>query len=753
MDKCLRFYLDFLNISTTIIITMKSRAGALTLLLVLFILLSPKTILAAPVCSLCILEIQTEGANGDEGEDFVIVQNITSSNLTTNLQLQYLNSQGVLDKTLSLGTMNAGQIKIFVSDALKTVNSSASSLNMALASSGGTLRIVKVASSTTPNNIITTYDKLGWGATSIQETSPASVPPSGATLSRRVDNNLVQDTDDNANDFETLGLNCQDVAFSELQPFVTNDIGQTINAWIELTGVVPDTTDCLLLTASGDSYNIPAASLPALDEIKIVDTGLDNQNQLIPLRLGDTSGQVWFAGTSSWGGTNAVKLPVNTLKYSNLINGQSWALVEGVWQRTYRLTPAETNIYQPNATVVNDDPSACDNVRITELLANPVGDDTGTEWLEIYNDSDNPSALDQCVINIADSNYNFLADDTLAAGEWRKLDSLYSSDGDIKTISLRNSGDTQVSLLRSKVDGTDTIQSFIYSDAPEAESWARFDSGWSWTYALTPSLPNILETTPASPDVTEFPAGSSTDTGGGSSTEPIHTGAPLSITELLPNPASPQTDEDDEFVELYNPGGEAIALDGYKIQTGSKYSYSYTLDHQSIPAGGYLVITSGSSGLSLANSAGQARVLDPAGNVLSETDPYEDAPEGETWAFTNDKWQWTSTPTPNAPNIVTTAAAGLSSRTSSRKTAATKKATTAQPKIKTASTTKAKSSATTTAAGGGDNGSQITPLHPAVLAGVGAAALIYGLYEYRHDLGNVIYRIKRYRATRRASRQ
>lgn len=736
------------------------RAGILGLVLGLIFWVLPTQIARAvlPCTSptsatqgnVCITEVQTIGATGDETEDFVILSNLTGLSFApSNLRLQYLNSAGVLDSSLSPGSFLAGETKVYVSSNLKPVNPSAGTLSLPLASSGGSLRVVRATSSSNPTPL-TYYDQLSWGSGVVTEGSPVAVQSNAATISRKLVAGDVQDTDNNSADFETLGLDCQGALFNEVQPFVTNAVGESIDAWVELKGTSDTHGDCSLLTAAGDNYDIPASDIPANNELVAITGATDSLGQPIPLHIGDTSGQVWLAGASRYGGVQNVYLPIDTSAYASLIKGQSWALVGGTWQRTYSPTPSAENIFSASLPVA-DDPTACDTIRITELYPNPVGDEAGNEWIEFYNDSDLPAALGRCEVSVAGTNYNFLPTDTLGPHEWRALNGLYTSDGADKTISLRNTDETLVALLRIRGDNsTDTIQAFNYSNAPEGESWARFGTEWFWTYALTPSEDNVLQTTPPVPGVTEF-AGTATPGGSGSGADAVS--PPLSITELLPNPASPQTDENDEYIELFNPNPDPVVLDGYKVQTGSNYSYSFTINNQTIPAGGYLVITSGASGLTLANTAGRAQLLDPSGAVISETDPYEDAGEGDAWALIDGKWQWTSTPTEGAANVLT---AVLSGSVAAVKKTTTKTTTTAKPKtssssaVKVAKTTKPTGSSSSSQ---DDNSPKTSALHPAALVAVGALAVVYAVYEYRQDAANWIYKLKRNRATRRAGRQ
>lgn len=215
------------------------------------------------------------------------------------------------------------------------------------------------------------------------------------------------------------------------------------------------------------------------------------------------------------------------------------------------------------------------------------------------------------------------------------------------------------------------------------------------------------------------------------------------ITELLPNPASPLTDADDEYVELYNPNDVAFDLSGYKIQTGNTYSYSYAISGISIPAKSYVAFYSKDSGLTLSNTSSKARLQDKEGQTVSETDPYSDAKEGEVWQFYAGAWQWSISGSPGANNIQT-----LPTALSTLKAVSAKK-----PKTTTAKTTKAKQASAKTAKAtaqkkstkkdekGPTNNFQETEapqtVHPLMLAMTGLLALSYGIYEYRFEISNL----------------
>lgn len=227
---------------------------------------------------------------------------------------------------------------------------------------------------------------------------------------------------------------------------------------------------------------------------------------------------------------------------------------------------------------------------------------------------------------------------------------------------------------------------------------------------------------------------------------------PVMINELLPNPTTPQTDAADEYVELYNPNDQPVDLSGYTIQTGSTYSYSFTIQDQTIPAGGFLVFTSGNTNLALSNSGGQARLLDTSGAVVSVVAPYETAAEGQAWAWLNGAWQWTLTSTIGAANVLTlpiapevkAATTTKKANTTAAKTASKQTVTKPKPAVKAAKSTN------NTVAQTFQETPEVAQLHPSALASVAVLAVGYGAYEYKQDITNRLRKLRADRAARRA---
>jgi len=221
---------------------------------------------------------------------------------------------------------------------------------------------------------------------------------------------------------------------------------------------------------------------------------------------------------------------------------------------------------------------------------------------------------------------------------------------------------------------------------------------------------------------------------------------PIKLSELFPNPASPQTDAEHEYIELFNPNNEDVDLDGYQLQTGNTFAYSFTFQNETIAAKAYKAFYVTQTDTLLANSGGKARLLDPLGKVQDET-RYETADDGEVWALIEGIWQWSTTATPNAPNILKTPvvlAKSTKLKASKAKTAKSKS---------TKSAAKAKLASATTSVNRDvfeePESVQIQPINTTVLAVVGVLTIGYAAYEYRQDMSNFVYRVRKHREYRR----
>lgn len=246
---------------------------------------------------------------------------------------------------------------------------------------------------------------------------------------------------------------------------------------------------------------------------------------------------------------------------------------------------------------------------------------------------------------------------------------------------------------------------------------------------------NMLMLSSTPPPVTIISIAAST-TGPYMPAENIGLMAPI-VNELSPNPKSPQTDADDEFIELYNPNSKSFNLTGFSLGTGINRSYKKKFaDGTKLPPKSFTAFFSSGTNLALSNTGSQARLIDPFDNVISKSKEYSNAKEGQTWALANNDWYWTNQPTPNAANVIN----GGSTATSST---GNKNGAVQGTSTETSNETNGGSAPHTPA--------QVATLHPSTLAGVTTLALGYGAYEYRQDIANRVRQFRSHRATRRNS--
>jgi hypothetical protein len=384
-------------------------------------------------------------------------------------------------------------------------------------------------------------------------------------------------------------------------------------------------------------------------------------------------------------------------------------------------------------------------LQITELLPDPVAPatDANDELVELFNPNAFPVNLNGYKLETGTTySYSYTFGDVIIPANGYLV--VYSRD---THLTLANNGG-RARLITPSSTLTVASETAPYGAALPGKTWALVDNVWQWDANVTPGAANTL---PPPDNADDVPVGSITGgdlQGGGVPTaDNIATRyLPLNVTELLPNPAPPATDDADEYVEIYNPNAEPVDLEGYKVQTGKSYSYTYIFGGGSIAPGAYLVLYSSESNLTLANTGGKARVLDPAGAIVSETDPYDDAADGATWSYIGNAWEWTTTATPGAANI-------FAAKLAIAKKAASK--TTAKAKVAAAKTSKKtnKPGSGTSSSAFGNEAVQPSSLHPLIIAVIGGAALLYGAYEYRTDVANFVYKLRRNRKTRRAAGQ
>ncbi len=224
------------------------------------------------------------------------------------------------------------------------------------------------------------------------------------------------------------------------------------------------------------------------------------------------------------------------------------------------------------------------------------------------------------------------------------------------------------------------------------------------------------------------------------------------VTEFLPDPEAPLTDADDEWIEIFNPNNSELNLNGFILKSGNSYSYSYTFGDVLLPPLSYTTYKSVETNLTLSNSGGAVRLIDPNGEIASDI-VYTEAKTA--WSYmleqATNAWLWTTTPTPDAVNLYTLpavptpaqkvvkAASAKVTKATTAKAATVKKAT-AVKKATTKKTTDETRSVFVEPA----SVDVRPPIHPVLLAIAASLAVLYGGYEYRSELRNFFARASNY---------
>lgn len=241
-------------------------------------------------------------------------------------------------------------------------------------------------------------------------------------------------------------------------------------------------------------------------------------------------------------------------------------------------------------------------VRITEILPNPKGEDSGQEAVELKNTGTEAVNLegwylqDKTDSGPKTSAYRF---------PWAVL-----GPGQLTVVtlpkgvfSLNNTGGDQVNLYFADKTLSQTVA--YPGDADEGVSYQEFSGSWVWSEASL-GRENFVGTASAVQN------------------------AEVDILEVCPNPDG--SDEGREWVVLVNRSAEPVNLKGFWLDdegSGSVLgSSAWQLSEQAaIPAGGQLKLTIPEDAFTLNNTGDTVRLFSPAKKLLSSV-PYKDAPDG-----------------------------------------------------------------------------------------------------------------------------
>lgn len=269
-------------------------------------------------------------------------------------------------------------------------------------------------------------------------------------------------------------------------------------------------------------------------------------------------------------------------------------------------------------------------VLINEVLPNPTTSGDTSEWVELFNYSQQSVDVGGWFLDSAQ-----FPDGTIIAPQGflivTKSAAAFSAEFGTITplqlnISLSNSGDTVVLTQNST-----TIDSFTYTASTEAESWQRAGAECA---DLAVGSPHTLAAPndnydPECFDLTSIPP----------SPPPITTFPELQITEVMPNPEG--SDSGQEWIEIFNPTAQTISLTGVEVHDSQGKLLTFTAQDVINPGQYAVVSLSGLPLLNCAQGSGCSEsVILKLGSFVIDQMTYQVAKSGQSWSWDPVRGAW-----------------------------------------------------------------------------------------------------------------
>ncbi len=302
-------------------------------------------------------------------------------------------------------------------------------------------------------------------------------------------------------------------------------------------------------------------------------------------------------------------------------------------------TPTQDPVSIDDSGTATDEssPQALTTVKITEILPNPDGSDTGKEIVELFNYGNSP-------VNLLDWSLDDVNGDQSLSSNALVLFNIDIAPNQYLAItipqgkfSLNNSNGDVISLFNDKDKLIDTV---TYSEsAPVAKSYSLInDNQWKWT-SLTLGQANTFT-------VEESILSEDVDSDQGLQDlldEPVVTLEGLIITEVYPRP---QKNNEAEFVELYNSNDIAIDLSKAIISIGSTKA---SLPNILLNGHSYIVLKGKDLPGKLNDQGKIVSILQKDGVVVSQVE-YSKSDKGQSFSKFEDNFLWTLSVTPGQEN-------------------------------------------------------------------------------------------------------
>jgi len=125
------------------------------------------------------------------------------------------------------------------------------------------------------------------------------------------------------------------------------------------------------------------------------------------------------------------------------------------------------------------------------------------------------------------------------------------------------------------------------------------------------------------------------------------------VTEIFPNPEG--SDNDLEFIEIFNNSDVVVNLFGWSVGDNSKSKYTFDKEKK-ISSKDYLVIYRSESKIALNNGSENVKLYQPLKDAPLQDVKYEKSIEGWGYSYHQEKkeWVWSETVTPGKENVIKT---------------------------------------------------------------------------------------------------
>ena len=295
------------------------------------------------------------------------------------------------------------------------------------------------------------------------------------------------------------------------------------------------------------------------------------------------------------------------------------------------------------------------DVVINEIAWMGTTNSVNDEWLELYNNTENPINLDGWQLVAQDGTPKITLAGTIPANGFYLLertndDTVPGISADkIYTSALENSGENLklYDNLNNIVDEVNCSEKWLAGDNAAKQTMERkIDNNWqtSQNPGGTPKTKNsiVVQTEPQPQTRFDEPAV-------GDSHQQVYPSG-IIINEILPSPKG--QDEKEEWIEIFNQNNFEIDLSNWQITDIEGKTTTFTfLAGTKITPNGFLVLFRPTTKITLNNDGDGLNLIQPDGKIIDSVS-YEKAPLDQSYNRIDSDWTWSTVLTPGKANII-----------------------------------------------------------------------------------------------------